>query len=286
MYINPNTKFLIIGLGLMGGSYAMALSRKNYQVKAITKEQSSIDFALQHGYIQSGCTEIEPKLVREADIIVFALYPNAFIEWIEQNHQLFSAPTIITDVTGIKVPIIEKIQKMLPAGVEFIASHPMAGREVYGVENSDDRIFRNANFVLTPNQNNTKKAISTISELAEILGFSHISQLSPKEHDDIIGFVSQLTHCIAIALMNSNSTPKLEDYTGDSFRDLTRIARINDAMWSELFLLNKTELLRHIEKFEAEMDQLKLALAKDDQAYLREMMQRATEHRALFDKKD
>ncbi len=286
MQITKETNFLIIGLGLIGGSYAKALTKQGYQVKAITKEQSSIDFAVSNQIIQNGTTEINQQFIEEADFIIFALYPKTLIGWIKEHASLFSPNTLITDVTGIKEPIIEEIQQLLPEHVEFLASHPMAGKEVSGVENSDEQIFQKANFVITPNESNSEEAIATLTEFAKILGFENISCLTPKEHDDIIGFVSQLTHCLAIALMNSNSNERLQQYTGDSFRDLTRIAKINDEMWSELFLLNKHELLNHIECFEAELDKIKVALKDDDVSGLRKMMKQSTERRAIFDKED
>lgn len=283
MRINQNTKFLIIGLGLMGGSYAVALSRKGYQVNAINHRQEALDFAKNKGWVQKTSTTADPELIAEADIVIFALYPKILLDWVRQHAAKFTPGTIITDVTGVKVPVITEIQSLLPPQVEFIASHPMAGREVYGVENATDRIFQDANFVITPDQKNSEKAIQVCRELGQILGFAHISELSPQEHDDLIGFLSQLTHCIAIALMNSNDQEHLAKYTGDSFRDLTRIARINDRMWSELFLLNKDFLLKNLQNFEAELDKIKTALANDDQEALRLMMQKSTARRALFD---
>ena len=161
----------------------------------------------------------------------------------------------------------------------------MAGREVSGVENSDDAIFRGANYVVTPSEKNTPEAVALCEELGRTLGFAKIATLSPAEHDEIIAFVSQLTHCIAISLMTCQKTEHLEDYTGDSFRDLTRIARLNDEMWSELFLLNKNALLHQMSLFEKELDRLRSMLESDDTEGLREMMKYSTSRRALFDKK-
>ena len=189
------------------------------------------------------------------------------------------------ELLGVKGCIVETIQNMLRPDVEFIAAHPMAGREVSGVENSDDAIFRGANYVVTPSEKNTPEAVALCEELGRTLGFAKIATLSPAEHDEIIAFVSQLTHCIAISLMTCQKTEHLEDYTGDSFRDLTRIARLNDEMWSELFLLNKNALLHQMSLFEKELDRLRSMLESDDTEGLREMMKYSTSRRALFDKK-
>ena len=173
---------------------------------------------------------------------------------------------------------------MLRPGIEFIASHPMAGREVSGVENSDDRIFRDANFIVTPTEKNTAEAIDWCRSLGKILGFRRISVLSPEKHDEMIGFLSQLTHCIAVSLMTCNDSEHLADYTGDSFRDLTRIARINENMWSELFILNKDVLLEQMDRFADEFKEMRDMLSNNDAAGLRNKMRLSTRRRALFDR--
>ena len=246
MIVNINKKILIVGLGLLGGSYARILKRFGFHIGAITKDQSSIDYALREGLIDEGSTELDERIIGEADIVIFALYPHIFIEWIEKNQSLLKSGALITDVTGVKCSIVYKVQEMLRSDVEFIAAHPMAGREVSGVENSTDKLFTGANYIVTPTAKNTPEAINTCMELGRLLGFSNVTTLSPEEHDEMIGFLSQLTHCIAITLMTCNDKENLEKFTGDSFRDLTRIARINDLMWSELFIENKTALLYRI----------------------------------------
>lgn len=285
MKLTQDHKILIVGLGLLGGSYAKALTKKGFTVTAITRSQSSIDYALAEGMIAKGAAFVDEGLVKEADIVVFALYPHIFIEWIKENQHLFKSGAIITDVTGVKESIVGTIQGMLRADVEFIAAHPMAGREVYGVQNSDDRIFKGANYVVTPSEKNTPDAIELCRDLGETLGFAKVSELSPEDHDKIIAFVSQLTHCIAISLMTCQTTEHLEDYTGDSFRDLTRIARLNEDMWSELFLINKDALLHQLTLFEGELNHLRSMLETKDVEGLKEMMRYSTKRRALFDKK-
>ncbi len=282
---NQEAQILIVGLGVMGGSYAKALSAKGYHVSCITKEQKDIDYALERGMIEKGSTEPDADLIREANLIVFALYPHIFIEWIERHQHFFRPGTLITDVTGVKGEVVYRVQRMLREDVEFIAAHPMAGRERSGVEYSDDRVFLGANFIITPTDRNTPDAIEVAKKLGETLGFSRIRELTPHEHDRMVAFLSQLTHCIAVTLMTCNSTPMMEQYTGDSFRDLTRIAKINDEMWSELFLLNKAALLEQMKDFEEEFARFRALLETEDREGMREVMRRATERRALFDKK-
>ena len=285
MIVDVSKKILIVGLGLLGGSYAKVLKRFGFHISAITKEQSSIDYALNEGMIDEGSIELDEKMIGEADFVIFALYPHIFVEWIEKNQGLLKSGAIITDVTGVKGNIVYKIQDMLRPDVEFIAAHPMAGREVSGVENSTDKMFAGANYIVTPTKKNTPGAIQTCMELGRLLGFSNVTTLSPKEHDEMIGFLSQLTHCIAVTLMTCNDKADMEKFTGDSFRDLTRIARINDLMWSELFVANKEALLEQMNLFMDKFQELKEMLAAEDVEGMRKMMRHSTERRALFDKK-
>ena len=268
MKLSKDMNILIVGLGLLGGSYAEGLKKQGFKVSAITKEQSSVDFALEKGIIDYGTVKIEPELIANADLTVFALYPHIFIEWIKENQQYFKSGAVITDVTGVKGCIVGKIQSILREDVEFIAAHPMAGREVCGVENSTSEIFKGANYIVVPTEKNTPDAIELCRDLGEKLGFYQVAELSVEMHDRMIGFLSQ----------------HLEKYTGDSFRDLTRIARINDEMWSELFLDNKNVLLAEMERFRSSFDELYEKIQTGDREGMREMMRLSTERRKLFDK--
>ena len=207
-----------------------------------------------------------------------------FLDWIDKYQSYFKPGTMLTDVTGVKSCIVYEIQEKLRPDVEFIGSHPMAGREVYGVENADDGIFRGANFIITPTERNSKQAIRWVGSLGRILGFSRISVLTPEEHDEMIGYLSQLTHCIAVALMTCSDNEHLVDYTGDSFRDLTRIANINDLMWSELFMLNRDALLKYMDTFLDEFASLRDMIRDGEVGELREKMRLSTKRRAYFNK--
>ena len=284
MKLTKETKILIIGLGVMGGSYAKALSEKGYKVKCSTKEIADIRYGMEHGMICYGSTEVEPELVGEAELIVFALYPKAFIDWIKKHQHLISPGTIITDVTGVKSEVVYKVQDILRKDVEYIPAHPMAGRERSGVEYADPTVFNGANYIVTPTEKNSLEAIKLCKSLGEELGFLRISELSPEEHDEMIAFLSQLTHIIAVTLMNCNDSEGLEKYTGDSFRDLTRIAKINDRMWSELFLMNKDALLTEMDRFIEEFSEFRSYLASGDGKRMREKMRSSSARRSLFDK--
>ena len=285
MIVDVSMNILIVGLGLLGGSYARGLKRFGFRIGAITKEQKDIDYALREGIIDEGTTEIDERLIGEADLVVFALYPHTFIEWIREHQRLLKSGVLLTDVTGVKRSVVYRIQDMLRDDVEFIAAHPMAGREVSGVENSTEKMFIGANYIVTPTAKNTPEAIQTCVEIGRLLGFSRVATLSPEEHDEMIGFLSQLTHCIAITLMTCNDKENMEKFTGDSFRDLTRIARINDLMWSELFIANKDALLHQMNLFIDKFTELKNMLETEDVDGMRAMMRYSTARREKFDKK-
>ena len=227
--LDKSKRYLIVGLGLLGGKYALELTRAGYIVDGINRSEGHLQFALDHGYIRSGKTHDFEDLVQSADHIIFALYPTAMIEWFKTYGSLL--------------------------------------------------------FIITPTEKNTPEAIQWAKDLAEVLGFHHICTLTVQEHDKMIGYVSQLCHAIAVSLMCANDNSSLCEYTGDSFRDLTRIARINDKMWAELFLWNKQNLISEIDQFDAALQQMRSALVADDRDKLEEMFRLSTQRRAAFDKK-
>ena len=232
-------KILIVGLGLIGGSYAEALKRKGFEVGAVTRSQASVDYALEHGMIDCGTTEVTPGFLGRYDLVVFALYPHVLLEWVEKYQQFLKPGALLTDVTGVKSAVVYKVQEMLRDDLEFVGAHPMAGREVYGVRNADSSIFVGANYIVTPTPNNSEAAVQDIEELGRILGFSRISRLSPGKHDE---------------------------------------------MWSELFLLNRDELLSQLDLFIGQMGTIRDAVSDGDTEKLRALMRLSTERRALFDK--
>ena len=254
--LDKSKTYLIVGLGLLGGKYAQVLSQKGYNVTGITHSQSTLDYALQHDYIRAGKNADFEDLVREADCIIFGLYPTVLLDWVKQYGPLIRPGTMVTDVSGVKRGVVEPVQAALPEGVEFIASHPMAGRETSGIAHSAEVNFAPANFIITPTEKN-----------------------------HMIGYVSQLCHAIAVSLMCASDNSELANYTGDSFRDLTRIAHINDKMWAELFLWNKDNLISEIDMFESALQDMREKLVRDDREGLEEMFRLSTKRREAFDKK-
>lgn len=284
MKISKNNKILIVGLGLIGGSYAKGFIKKGFEVGAIDVSEKAISFALNNGIISHGKTTVEKDYVSKFDTVIFAVYPHVLLDWISSYQDFIKPNVVLTDVTGVKKEIVYKIQSALRNNLEFVGAHPMAGKEVGGVENASEEIFENANYIVTPTEKNTEENIEFTKSIGEILGFRRISVLSPEEHDEMIGFLSQLTHCIAVSLMTCKDSKNLVDYTGDSFRDLTRIAKINENMWSELFLLNKDELLSQMDIFMEKFTELKKTIEDGDTEKMKEIMRLSTTRRKLFDK--
>jgi len=297
-YLIPDRTVLIVGMGLIGAAYARALSETGYRVLGITRSQEVIDAALADGVIAAGSTQVDAALIAQADIIVFGLYPAVLIEWLEQNAHLIAPGTVLTDVTGVKGCVVEQVQAMLPGGVEYISAHPMAGRELVGNSKLDvyraatPDMFRGANYLVVPTDKNTPEAIALCEQLGRILGFARVTRLSVEEHDRMIAYLSQLTHAIAVSLMccadggenEADGLARLARLTGDSFRDLTRIAKINDVMWSELFLSNRDALLEQMDTFIDRFCAMRDALAEGDSETMREMMRASTARRRAFDK--
>lgn len=281
--ISKDTTFVIVGLGLLGGSYAKGLKEAGYRVYGIARRQETIDYALNHRLIDEGSIEPEAFL-DQADVVIFGLYPHIMIDWIKEHQHAFRPHTLLTDVSGVKVNVADTIQSFLRDDVEFIAAHPMAGRETSGIEYANTEMFKDANYIIVPTEKNSEGAVAASRQIAEILQFHHIATLSMQQHDEMIGFLSQLTHVIAVSLMNTHDNSHLVEYTGDSFRDLTRIAKINETMWTELFLLNKKILLHEIDAFANELKHFRDTLENEDTEEMKRLFIQSTQRRKKFDK--
>lgn len=273
----------IVGLGVMGASFAKRLSQKGYAVYGFEVSQKVLDLALAESIITKGTTE--PKeLLWECDEIILALYPTQILPWVKENQKYFRAQTLLMDISGVKSNIILPVQEILRNDVELISIHPMCGRESRGIEFSDETIFDGANYIVVPTSKNSKEAIRAARELGNVLGVKRINELSIEEHDRMIGFLSQLTHVIAVSLMNTHENSHLVEYTGDSFRDLTRIASINEDLWSELFVLNKDILLDEIDQFMEAVSHFRTALKQGDTGEMKRLFIQSTQRRERFNK--
>lgn len=274
----------IIGLGLMGASFAKRLSpQEDKTIYGIDQNEQTIQTALELNIIKEGSTDPD-KLIKKCNLIILALYPTMIKPWIVENQQYLESGTILMDISGIKTNIVEPVQSILREDLELISIHPMCGRESRGIDFAQADIFDNANYIIVPTNKNTPKAIEAAKQLGKDLRVKNISILSCEEHDRMIGFLSQLTHVIAVSLMNTHGNSHLVEYTGDSFRDLTRIATINEDLWSELFLLNKDILLDEIDQFLDATKHFRDSLEKEDIDEMKRLFIQSTNRRKLFNK--
>ena len=255
----------IIGLGVVGGSYAGALTAAGYTVYGVARTLDTIAKAKQRGMIEDGGTDAAP-FAAKSDVVVIALYPGQVAAELRALAPHLRPGTIVTDVAGIKSLIQKEVEEALPEGVEFVFAHPMAGREKRGIDYADPAVLRGANFILVRGANTSQSAMETVRKL--------------------IGFVSQLPHAIAVALVNSDEeSAETEKFIGDSFRDLTRIASINETLWSELFLGNRDNLIRSIDDFTRQLNAIRDALAAGDKDALEALFKSSTERRNRYVKK-
>lgn len=272
----------IVGLGVMGGSFAARLKELDYPVIGFDLDPETIKFALDNQLIDQGATN--PKeLLNECDALILCLYPTRLQGWIEENQEYLKENARIFEIGGVKSGLSDALHQGLREDVELISIHPMCGRESRGIRFSSPRIFDKANFIIIPHESNKEESLAWIHDLAAELGCRNINELSAAEHDRMIAFLSQLTHVIAVSLMNTHENAHLVDFSGDSFRELTRIAKINEKMWSELFLLNKDILLEEIESFEDSLDRFKTALKNEDAALMEDYFIESTKRRERFD---
>ena len=270
-------KILIVGLGVIGGGYAMALKEAGYsEVYGIDTNEETLKKAKEMKIIKEGFTR-EDEIISEMDLIVLAIYPNLVKNFIVKNKNKFKENALITDVTGIKQLFINDIVEILPQNIDFVFAHPMAGRENKGIDYATNKVFQGANFLIVETKKNKEENIRKIENLAKEMGFKHIKRTTPAFHDEMIAFTSQLPHVLAVALTNSDiENRNTGEFIGDSYRDLTRIANMNEKLWSLLFLVNKKNLLEAMNNFEAEFDKIKKCIEENDEKNLQKLFIKST----------
>ena len=274
---------LIVGLGVIGGSYAMALKEAGYnEVYGIDSNLDTLRKAedlkiIKKGFLAGECNK---EAISKADLIILSIYPRLIKAFIEENKSYFKEGTIVTDATGIKGPFVKDICSSLPDGIDFIFGHPMAGREKRGIDYASKEVFKGANYLITVTEINKEENIIFLEDIIYKLGFKNIKKITPEYHDMMISFTSQLPHAIAVALINSDEEGRdTGRFIGDSYRDLTRIANINEDLWSELFFGNKDNLLEVIEHFLNEMSKIKSALIEENEDELKSLFIKSSKRR-------
>ena len=283
MKLNKDTKILIVGLGVIGGGYATALTEGGYTVKCITKNAEDIEYATERGMIAYGTTEVEPELIAEAELIVFALYPTVFIEWVKEHGALIKPGTLITDGSGVKSSVVATVQDMLPKGVEFISAHPMAGREFSGVSHSTINLFEKASMILVPVRASLG-AIAWLKEYSLNVGFGTVEITTADKHDEIIAFTSQLAHLVSSAYIKSDRATQYMGFSAGSFRDMTRVAKLSPEMWAQLTIDNADFLVDELDAFVKHLNEYKDALKSQDKEKMKELLADGNERKILSEK--
>lgn len=273
----------IVGLGVIGGSIGLSLKGKIYGVKinGIDLDTETITKALELGIVEEGCIESDEKsfeIIKNSDMIILSIYPDAVKKFIDKYKNCFKEDLIIVDTSGVKSKIAEDLD--IPESVDLVLVHPMAGREKKGIEYASRKVFIDANFIVVNRAGNKTENIEQIKYLAKRMGFGKIVETSISKHDEIIAFTSQLPHIIAVGLINSDKlSVDTRDFVGDSYKEITRIANINEDLWTELFLRNKENLLSKINDFEMQIDKLKLAIENENSQELKKMFISSSEKR-------
>lgn len=272
----------VVGLGVIGGSFAKALKGQGHQVYGIDTDINTLQMAKAEGTIIEGFIDGH-EIIPKTDLTIICLYPSIVLEFIKNN--TFKKGSIITDAVGIKSYFLQQAMNLIDPDVEFVSGHPMAGREKKGYEYASKDVFKNANYILIEHPINKKECLNFMEQFVSTLGFKSVKIMSPQAHDEIISFTSQLPHALAVSLINSDSEKyDTGKYIGDSYRDLTRIANINENLWSELFFRNREYLLNSIESFEEQLDLIKYALQNDDEEMLKQLFIKSSLRREKLEK--
>ena len=277
----------IVGLGIMGGSIAKAIREKilcrsgaEGKIYVCNRSTACLTQALAEGIADKAFTSTEyEKMLPECDFVYVCLYPQATIDFLEQNKDFFKSGAIVTDISGVKGIFEKSLPSILRPDVDFIIGHPMAGGEKEGYANSTAKMFVDHNYILCPIESNRSENLELMRNFVSEIGFTRITETTCDIHDYKIGFTSQLCHVIACSLVDSAKDDQITAFGGGSFEDLTRIAMINAPLWTELFVSNREKLVEHIENFEKQIENFKNAIKTEDTAQLMSLMEKSREKR-------
>ena len=264
-------KIAVVGLGLIGGSFCKAITKRtNHEVLGYNRTLSTAQKALAEGSIQQIITLDQ---LDQADLTIVCLHPVQTIAFLLEHKDDFAKGSLVIDASGVKESVLEAVDRPLKeAGVRFVGCHPMAGREYSGYDYTLDTLFIGASFILTPTSLTDPAAVETVEELAKELGFSQTVRATPQEHDEIIAATSQLAHVVSNAYIKSPTLQREAGFSAGSFLDLTRVAKLNEDMWTDLFLMNRKALLQEIDCIQHSISQVRDALAQGDANTLKALL--------------
>ncbi len=270
----------IIGLGLIGGSLAKALKQNTeHIVIGFDRDEDTLLDALSCGAIDCmGSTEA----LKTADVVYVCLYPKDVVEFTEENAECFKPGCIVTDVCGIKGEIFSEMTRIAAQyPFEYVGGHPMAGKERSGFEASEAGLFYNASYIIVPGTA-PQAAVDTLVGLAKAMGFGMIRFSTPQKHDRMVAYTSQIPHILACAYVMSPRCDEHSGFSAGSYRDVSRVAKINAQLWADLFLSNKTELTEEIAELQRNIDKLRRAVEDGDRTQLVELLLIAREKKEKF----
>ena len=261
----------IVGLGLIGASMAKSLRKKTEaEIFGYDKDRSVTEYALLSGIIDA---RLDENTIAECDCVFVCLYPSDCVEYIKGNAHLFKKDSLVIDCAGVKRSVCEPCFRIAEEeGFHFIGGHPMAGTQYSGIKNSKDTMFHNACFVLVPKHYEDVNVISRAREMVLSVGFSRVSVMSPQRHDELIAYTSQLAHVVSNAYVKSPSALSHKGISAGSYKDLTRVAYLNENMWTELFMDNKDNLLREIDGIISSLTEYADALRSCDEDKLKALL--------------
>lgn len=272
---------LIVGLGLIGGSLAYALTRSGkYEVVGSSRRIETVEEALDAGAI---ARPADPNGWGEADIVMLCVSPTATVSLLRQHVAELRPGTVVTDVCGIKEAIVAECTAISrPHGVHFVGAHPMAGKEKNGFEHADADLFRQASYILTPTDETPEAAVETMRELALAIGCARVTVTTPENHDRMIAYTSQIPHVLAGAYVSSPRCADHVGYAAGSYRDVSRVATIDEELWSELFLLNRDQLGAELDELIANLQKYRRALTDADSGALNALIRFGRESKQKF----
>ena len=264
-------RIVIIGLGLIGGSLAMALRGfEDYEIVGVDVSQPTLRFAAEHG-VADRVTEDAAGVLPEADVAVLALHPRGIVRFLAEHRDRFRPGALVTDVCGVKTAVMAGAA-VLPDTVDFIGCHPMAGTEFSGIEHAFGAMFRGAHLILTPRPESTPEHIALMERMAAYIGCQDVFQTTPEAHDAMIAYTSQMMHIIAVSVCDDPDLFSCKGFEGSSFRGCTRVAALDVGLWTELFSMNAPALLEVLDRLLAHLSAYREVLAEGDAARLAEKL--------------
>ncbi|MGP1442210.1 MAG: prephenate dehydrogenase [Anaerovoracaceae bacterium] len=269
-------KIIIAGLGLIGGSFARSIKKfTDHHVIGIDSDDSSLDMALAMESIDEVIPVDRMDLLKKGDLIIVALPPHEIVKFILDNVKNFRSGSIVTDVCGVKEHILNSVAMPLEeVNVDFIGSHPMAGTEFSGFAFSNSNMFHGASYLLTPSENAKLESIEMLRELALNIGFQNVIVTDPQTHDKAIAYTSQLAHIVSNSYIRSTTLPKEKGFSANSFLDMTRVALLDPNTWSELFILNKENLISEIDQLTEHIGELRNAIASENRTEIKNLLRK------------